>query len=130
MLHLDFHGVYMNDVDIVLGYLWIDYVGTINITVQNKFLKLWYKKNTITLQDISLTKQEGPKGTHEKVIANKNNQYKGTWKTKSNAWTYHCSTTWNQRSNNNEDWGGNEAIGSHVHISLRWINVVLGTSWF
>ena len=32
-------------------------VGTININVQKKFLKLWYKKKKITLQDISMHKQ-------------------------------------------------------------------------
>ena len=32
-------------------------MGTININVQKKFLKLWYKKKKITLQDISINKQ-------------------------------------------------------------------------
>jgi hypothetical protein len=32
-------------------------------------MKLWYKKKKITLQDISLTKQEGPKGAHEEFLA-------------------------------------------------------------
>ena len=36
----------------------MDSIGTININVQKKFLKLWYKKKKITLQDISLSKQE------------------------------------------------------------------------
>ena len=31
-------------------------------------------------------------------------------------------TTWNQKINHNEDWGGNEAIVPHVHISLRWMD--------
>ena len=48
----------MDDVDIVLGYPWMDLVGTININVQNKFLKLWYKKKKITMQDIYLTKKQ------------------------------------------------------------------------
>jgi hypothetical protein len=30
-------------------------------------MKLWYKKTKIALYDMSLSKQEGPKGTHEKV---------------------------------------------------------------
>jgi hypothetical protein len=34
----------MDDMDIVLGYPWIKSMGTININVKNKFLKLWYKK--------------------------------------------------------------------------------------
>ena len=32
-------------------------VGTININVQKKFLKLWYKKKKIILWDISINKQ-------------------------------------------------------------------------
>jgi hypothetical protein len=48
----------------------MELVGTISINVQNKFLKLWYKKKIITLQDIYLTKQEGPKGA-PKVLAGK-----------------------------------------------------------
>jgi hypothetical protein len=59
----------MGDVDIVLGYPWIESVGTININVQKKFLKLWYKKKKITLQDVSLSKKEGPMTTSTKVIA-------------------------------------------------------------
>ena len=43
--------------DVVLGYPWMESVGTININVQKKFLKLWYKKKKITLQDISIHKQ-------------------------------------------------------------------------
>ena len=35
----------------------MELVGTININVQKKFLKLWYKKKKITLQDISINKQ-------------------------------------------------------------------------
>jgi hypothetical protein len=42
-------------------------VGTININVQKKFLKLWYKKKKITLQDVYLGKVArevvgGPRG--------------------------------------------------------------------
>ena len=49
----------MDDVDLVLGYPWMDSIGTININVQNKFLRLWYKKNEVTLHGISLIpKQE------------------------------------------------------------------------
>jgi hypothetical protein len=44
VLHSYFHAIDMDDVDIVLGYPWMDSVGTININVQKKFLKLWYKK--------------------------------------------------------------------------------------
>jgi hypothetical protein len=46
----------MDDVYIILGYPWMDLAGTININVQKKFLKLWYKKKKFTLQDISLIK--------------------------------------------------------------------------
>jgi hypothetical protein len=41
VLHLDFYAIDMDEVDIVLGYPWIESVGTININVQKKFLKLW-----------------------------------------------------------------------------------------
>jgi hypothetical protein len=60
VLHSYFYAIDMDDVDIVLGYPWMDSVGTININVQKKFLKFWYKKNKITLQDVSLSKKEGP----------------------------------------------------------------------
>jgi hypothetical protein len=49
VLHSDFYAMDMDEVDIVLGYPWIESVGTININVQKKFLKLWYKKKKITL---------------------------------------------------------------------------------
>jgi hypothetical protein len=68
VLHLNFHA-YIWMMDIVLGYPWMDLVGTVNINVQKKLLKLWYKKKKITLQDISLTKQEGLKGSLEEVLA-------------------------------------------------------------
>jgi hypothetical protein len=38
----------MDDVD-VLGYPWMELVGTVNINVKKKFLKLWYKKKKIKL---------------------------------------------------------------------------------
>jgi hypothetical protein len=60
VLHLDFEALYMGDEDIVLGYPWIKSMGTININVKNNFLNLWYKKNKITLQDVSLSKKDGP----------------------------------------------------------------------
>ena len=47
------------------------YIGTFNINVQNKFLKLWYKKTNITLHDISLTKLEGPKEAYEEFLIGK-----------------------------------------------------------
>jgi hypothetical protein len=50
----------MAHVDIVLGYPWMELVGIVNINVQMKFLKLWYKKTKITLQDVSLSKKDGP----------------------------------------------------------------------
>jgi hypothetical protein len=59
----------MYDVDIILGYPWMYPTCIVNINVQKKFLKLWYKKKKITLQDTSLTKQEGPKGALEEVLA-------------------------------------------------------------
>jgi len=49
----------------------LDGLGIVNINVQKKFLKLWYKKKKITLEDISLTKKEGPKGLAEEVLVGK-----------------------------------------------------------
>ena len=46
----------------------MDSIGTVNINVQKKSLKLWCKKKKITLHDISLTsKKEGSKMMHEEV---------------------------------------------------------------
>jgi hypothetical protein len=69
VLHSDFYAMDMDEVDIVLGYPWIESVGTININVQKKFLKLWYKKKKITLQDVSLSKKDGPMEASKEVIA-------------------------------------------------------------
>jgi hypothetical protein len=49
----------------------MDSICIVNINVQKKFMKCWYKKNKITLQDISLTKQEGPKGSQEEDLTGK-----------------------------------------------------------
>jgi len=57
VLHGDFYASEMDNMEVVLGYPWMESVGTININVQKKFLKLWYKKKKITLQDISIHKQ-------------------------------------------------------------------------
>jgi hypothetical protein len=69
VLHSYFYVMDMDEVDIVLGYPWIESVGTININVQKKFLKLWYKKKKITLQDVSLSKKYGPMEASKEVIA-------------------------------------------------------------
>jgi hypothetical protein len=69
VLHSDFYAMNMDEVDIVLGYPWIESVGTININVQKKFLKLWYKKKKITLRDVSLIKKDGPMEDSKEVIA-------------------------------------------------------------
>jgi hypothetical protein len=68
VLHSDFYAMDMDEVDIVLGYPWIESMGTININVQKKFLKLWYKKKKITLQDVSLSKKDGPTEASKEVI--------------------------------------------------------------
>jgi hypothetical protein len=49
VLHFDFNVIDMNDVDIILGYTWMESSGTVNINLKKKFVKLWYKKNKITL---------------------------------------------------------------------------------
>ena len=53
VLHSHFHAINRADEDIVLGYPWMESVGTVNINMKNKFLKIWYKKKKITLQDVS-----------------------------------------------------------------------------
>jgi hypothetical protein len=63
----------MDDVDIFLGYPWMDSIGTINISVKKTFFKVWYEKTKIKLKDISLTKQEGTKGELEEVLVEKLN---------------------------------------------------------
>ena len=52
VLHFDFQALDLDNMDIVLGYPWMTSVGTININLEKKFLKLWYKKNKVTLHDI------------------------------------------------------------------------------
>lgn len=54
VFYSNFHVIYMDNVDIFLGYTWIRSMGTINC-IEEFFLKLWYKKKKATLQDISLT---------------------------------------------------------------------------
>lgn len=44
VLHSDFYALHMDGMDIVLGYPWLESLGTINLNVQNKFMKLWYKR--------------------------------------------------------------------------------------
>ena len=68
VLHSYFEALDMGNEDIVLGYPWIESVGTININVQKKFLKLWYKKIKITLQDVSLSRKYGPMEASKEVI--------------------------------------------------------------
>ena len=69
VLHSYFYAIDMDDVDIFLGYTLMKLVGTININVQKKFINIWYKKNKFTLQDVSLSKQEGPMGDNKEVTA-------------------------------------------------------------
>lgn len=40
VLHFDFYASYMDNVDVVLGYPWMKSIGTININLQKKILKL------------------------------------------------------------------------------------------
>ena len=67
VVHSDFYDLDMKDVDIILRYPWIDSLGTININVQKKFLKLWYKKKKVTLQDSSLSPLAASKAEHDVV---------------------------------------------------------------
>jgi hypothetical protein len=58
----------MDDVGIILGYPWMDSLGATNINMQSKFIKIWYNKQKITLQNISLNKQQWLKVAHEEVL--------------------------------------------------------------
>ena len=49
VLHSDFQARDMDNMAIVLGYPWMKSVGTINLNIEKKFLKIWYKKNKVTL---------------------------------------------------------------------------------
>jgi hypothetical protein len=68
VFHSYFEALDMGDEDIVLGNPWIESVGTININVQKNFLNIWYKKKKITLQDVSLSKKDGPMEARKEVI--------------------------------------------------------------
>jgi len=61
VLHFDFCAIKMNDVDVTLGDPWMATIGTMNINMENTFVKLWYKKKKVTLKDASL-KKEGTTG--------------------------------------------------------------------
>ena len=62
-----FHAKDIDNVDLVLGYHWMDSIGTLNLNVQKNFLKLWYKKKKITFHDISLSKPAKPKAVPDIV---------------------------------------------------------------
>ena len=49
VLHCDFYPSDRDNMDVVLGYTWMESMGIVNINVQKKFLKLYYKKKKITL---------------------------------------------------------------------------------
>jgi len=42
VLQSNFCAINMNDVDVILGYPWMTTIGTYNINVEKKFMKLWY----------------------------------------------------------------------------------------
>ena len=44
VFHLDLYAIYMDDIDIILGYPWMDSIGASNINMENKFLNILYKK--------------------------------------------------------------------------------------
>jgi hypothetical protein len=48
----------------------MDLVGTININVQKKFLKLWYKKKKLHCKIFLLLNRKA-QGAHEEVLARK-----------------------------------------------------------
>ena len=68
VLHSNLHDIKMDVVGIILGYRWMDSTGIVNINVQKKFMKLWYKKNIITLHDSFLLNTKGPRGDLKKSL--------------------------------------------------------------
>jgi hypothetical protein len=67
-LHLEFHVIDMDVVDIILRYPWLELVVMVNINVKKNFMKIWYKKKRITLQDISLMSNKGPRWHMKKSL--------------------------------------------------------------
>lgn len=57
VIHSDLYALFMDGMDVVSRYPWMDLVDTVIVTVQKKFLKLWYKNKKITLQDISVSEK-------------------------------------------------------------------------
>jgi hypothetical protein len=49
VLHSFFYAMDIKYVDVILGYPWMQSIGIVNINVDKNFVKLWYKKNNITL---------------------------------------------------------------------------------
>lgn len=41
---LDFHAIYMDDVDMVFRYPWMEQIGMININEKNNFMKLSHEE--------------------------------------------------------------------------------------
>ena len=68
VLHSNFCAIDMNDVDVILRYPYMATIVTMNINVEKKFVKLWYKKNKFTLKDVSLSKKQRPTGASKEVI--------------------------------------------------------------
>jgi hypothetical protein len=66
-----FHAIDVEYVDIFVGYHFIDLIGIVNINVKKKFMKIWYKKNKVTLQNISSSKCQGKKVAHEEELVGK-----------------------------------------------------------
>lgn len=57
VFHFAFYALDMDAVDIIFGYPWMVSIGTININVEEIFLKLLYKNKKIKLQHIFTNKQ-------------------------------------------------------------------------
>jgi hypothetical protein len=72
VLHSDFYAMDMDEVDIVLGYPWIESVGTINISVQNKFLKLWTRKRKSHCRMCLLVRKMDPWRLAKKLLPSLN----------------------------------------------------------
>jgi hypothetical protein len=71
VLHFDFHAIDMNHVGVILGYRWMESSGIVNINVENKFIKLWYKKRKLHYRICLLVSKKGPQGHLKKFLQGK-----------------------------------------------------------
>jgi hypothetical protein len=68
VLQSKFYAKYMDDADIVLGYPWMESVGTININVQNTFGSYARRKIQLHCRIFLLLNRKGPRRHMKKYL--------------------------------------------------------------